>query len=87
MATPPAPPSEARELSLLDKVELKIALSNSDDSLQKSLSTYLAPVLLKLASDHLSVRNKVISICQHINTRLTPQYVLHICLYYQLTLT
>jgi proteasome component ECM29 len=27
-------------------------------------------VLLKLASEHLAVRNKVISICQHLNTRL-----------------
>jgi len=53
------PTSEARELSLLDKVELRIALAQSDTALETSLKTYLAPVLLKLASDHVAVRNKV----------------------------
>jgi len=53
------PTSEARELSLLDKVELRIALAQSDAALETSLKTYLAPVLLKLASDHVAVRNKV----------------------------
>ena len=51
-----APPSEARELTLLNKVELKIALS---DDIQSSLKTYLPPILLKLASEHVAVRNKV----------------------------
>jgi hypothetical protein len=54
-----APPTEARELSLLDKVELRIALAQSDTALETSLKTYLAPVLLKLASEHVAVRNKV----------------------------
>ena len=65
--------SEARELSLISKVELRIALADSDARLQSLLQTYLAPLLLKLCSDSLSVRNKVIAVCQHINTRLqTP---------------
>ena len=51
--------SEARELSLIDKLELKVALAESNSALQKILSTYLPPLLLKLASDHLKVRNKV----------------------------
>ncbi|KZF26885.1 major component of the proteasome [Xylona heveae TC161] len=63
--------SEARELRLVGAVELKIALAESDTSLEAILKVYLAPLLLKLASDHLSVRNKVISVCQHINTRIT----------------
>jgi len=67
------PTTEARELALLDKVELRIALARSDSALEASLKTYLAPVLLKLASEHVAVRNKVISICQHINTRLAPE--------------
>ena len=50
---------EARELSLVGKVELKIALTQSDTSLQSILKTYLPPLLLKLASDFGSVRNKV----------------------------
>ena len=49
---------EARELSLVGKVEMRIALAN-DASLGKTLNTYLAPLLLKLASDYVSVRNKV----------------------------
>ncbi len=49
---------EARELGLVGKVEMRIALAN-DVSLNKTLNTYLAPLLLKLASDFASVRNKV----------------------------
>ncbi|KAK5170812.1 hypothetical protein LTR04_003240 [Oleoguttula sp. CCFEE 6159] len=70
MATP-----EAKELSLVGKVELRIALADSDVKLETTLNTYLAPLLLKLASEHLSVRNKVISICQHINNRIKPQSI------------
>ena len=49
---------EARELSLVGKVEMRIALAN-DASLTKTLNVYLAPLLLKLTSDFVSVRNKV----------------------------
>ncbi|KIW03221.1 uncharacterized protein PV09_05445 [Verruconis gallopava] len=62
--------TEQRELSLVDKVELRIALADTDAKLSNLLNTYLAPLLLKLASEHLSVRNKVITVCQHLNTRL-----------------
>ncbi|OAT05326.1 proteasome component [Blastomyces gilchristii SLH14081] len=65
-------PDEARELSLISKVELRIALADSDSKLQSLLQTYLAPLLLKLASESLAVRNKVIAVCQHINTRIRP---------------
>ena len=50
---------EAKELSLVSKVELRIALTDSDTKLESILNTYLAPLLLKLSSDHVSVRNKV----------------------------
>ncbi|THY96863.1 ARM repeat-containing protein [Aureobasidium pullulans] len=66
---------EAKELSLVGKVEMRIALADGDQKLQTTLNTYLAPLLLKLASEHMSVRNKVISICQHINTRIKPESV------------
>lgn len=52
---------EARELSLIGKVEMRIALAN-DSSLEKTLGTYLAPLLLKLASDFVGVRNKVLTL-------------------------
>ena len=54
--------SEQRELSLVGKVEMRIALADTDAKLESSLKTYLAPLLLKLASEHQSVRNKVITI-------------------------
>ena len=62
--------SEARELNLVSKVEMRIALASSDTQLQTLLTTYLPPLLLKLGSAHVSVRNKVIAICQHVNKML-----------------
>jgi proteasome component ECM29 len=50
--------TEARELELVGKVEMRIALAK-DDKLESVLKPYLPPLLLKLASDHQSVRNKV----------------------------
>lgn len=50
---------ETRELSLVGKVELRIALIDSDIKLESTLKTYLPPLLLKLASEYVNVRNKV----------------------------
>ncbi|KAJ5774618.1 hypothetical protein N7457_009514 [Penicillium paradoxum] len=61
---------EARELSLIGKVEFRIAMADTDEKLQSLLGTYLAPLLLKLGSDSVEVRNKIISVCQHVNTRV-----------------
>lgn len=66
---------EQRELALVGKVEMRIALTDTDAKLEAILKTYLAPVLLKLGSEHNSVRQKVISICQHVNTRVQPQSI------------
>ena len=112
---------EAKELNLISKAELRIALADSDIKLEAILKTFLAPLLLKLASENVNVRNKVcrfsikffvleftpwiyfldllfhlskgfflsvsprlilglldfqvISICQHINTRIKSPYV------------
>ena len=52
-------PEAAKELALIGKVELRIALMDSDPKLETTLKTYLCPLLLKLASEHVSVRNKV----------------------------
>ncbi|KAJ9645236.1 proteasome component M29 [Coniosporium tulheliwenetii] len=51
--------SAEKELSLVGKVELRIALADSDEKLEALLKTYLAPLLLKLASEHASVRNRI----------------------------
>lgn len=66
---------EQRELSLVGKVEMRIALADSDSKLETTLKTYLAPLILKLASEHQAVRNKVISVCQHVNTRTKPNSI------------
>jgi proteasome component ECM29 len=50
--------TEARELDLVGKVELRIALAK-DEKLEALLKTYLPPLLLKLGSEHVTVRNKV----------------------------
>lgn len=71
----PAQTPEQRELSLVGKVEMRIALCDTDAKLEGILKTYLAPVLLKLASEHKSVRDKVIQICMHISTRIQPQSI------------
>lgn len=50
--------TEARELELVGKVEMRIALAK-DDKLESILKPYLPALLLKLGSDHQTVRNKV----------------------------
>lgn len=50
--------SAARELELVGKVEMRIALAQ-DEKLESILKVYLPPLLLKLGSDHVAVRNKV----------------------------
>lgn len=50
---------EARELALVGKLELRIGLASSDKKLEDILKLYLAPLLLKLGSQSVDVRNKV----------------------------
>jgi proteasome component ECM29 len=50
---------EAKELALVGKVEMRIALASSEKKLEDLLKVYLSPLLLKLGSDSVAVRNKV----------------------------
>lgn len=59
MADPTPVVDEARELKLVNTVEMRIALTTSGDKLEAILKTFLAALLLKLGSPHASVRNKV----------------------------
>ncbi|KAF9128817.1 hypothetical protein BGW39_004708 [Mortierella sp. 14UC] len=59
-----------KDLELLDNVELRFALAESDTQLEKTLNTFLCPILLKLASPVENVRAKVVSILTHINKRV-----------------
>ncbi|KAI9491193.1 proteasome stabiliser-domain-containing protein [Zychaea mexicana] len=59
----------SNELQLLENVELKIAMCNTDAQLERCINLFLAPVLLKLASPHEKVRRKVMELLSHINRR------------------
>lgn len=43
----------------MGKVEMRIALADSEKKLEDLLKVYLAPLLLKLGSESVAVRNKV----------------------------
>ena len=58
-------PDEAKELRLVNNVELKIAMAETDAQLNKLLNLYLPPLLLKLGSPHDAVRNKVLRLIKH----------------------
>ena len=63
--------SEDRELQLVDKLELRLALAKDPiKKFESLLKTYLCPLLLKLKSPHIKVRNKTVSICMHLGTRI-----------------
>ncbi|CAG8760942.1 15425_t:CDS:2, partial [Racocetra persica] len=57
------------EIELLEKVEFRLALAETDAQLEKILDAFLSPILLKLASSHEVVRTKVMSVLTHINKR------------------
>lgn len=60
-----------KELELVNKVDLRIALAESDSQLENALNLYLAPLLLKLASPDAQVRLAVFKSVQNIFPRIT----------------
>ncbi|KAK3393371.1 ARM repeat-containing protein [Podospora didyma] len=72
------PPSESRELELVEKLDFRIVLvANDEVKLQNILKTFLPPLLLKLGSPHASVRGKVVDICNRLKTFIeSPEIVL-----------
>ena len=44
---------------LLERVFLRVASAETDDQLEKTVETFLSPLLLKVASPHPEVKNKV----------------------------
>jgi proteasome component ECM29 len=59
MASASNVPVEATELRLVQNVELKFALADTEAKLQSLLDVYLCPLMRKLLSPHQSVRDKV----------------------------
>lgn len=64
-----------KELDLVNKVELRIALADTDLKFQNSLDTYLAPLLLKLVSPYREVRQEIFKFIQHLMTRINSSRI------------
>ncbi|KAK7866865.1 hypothetical protein R5R35_006031 [Gryllus longicercus] len=58
------------ELTLLERVFLRIGSADTDEQLQSAVSKFLPPVLLKLSSQQDGVRKKVMELLVHINKRI-----------------
>ncbi|KAF4589687.1 proteasome component ECM29 [Ophiocordyceps camponoti-floridani] len=68
-----APSTEQRELQLVDSVDFKIlGVANKEEKLHQLLQRFLAPLLLKAASEHASVRTKVFQILGRLKTFVRP---------------
>ena len=57
------------DLNNLEKVLFRFATSETDEALEKALSKYLVPSLLKLSSQDETVRKKVMELLVHVNKR------------------
>lgn len=68
----------SRELELVNKVDLRIALAESDTQLEQTLNLYLAPLLLKLASPDAEVRQAVFKAIQNVFPRVTAARTLQL---------
>lgn len=70
--------TEQRELELIDKINLRIlTVANDGTKLGALLKTYLAPIVLKAASEHAAVRQKVVVIAHRLKTFIkSPDVVL-----------
>ncbi|XWX02336.1 hypothetical protein V2A60_010373 [Cordyceps javanica] len=72
-----APSTEQKELQLVETVEFKIlGVANKEQKLHELLQRYLAPLILKAASDHASVRGRVIQILARLKTFIQPPQVI-----------
>ncbi|XP_044163962.1 proteasome adapter and scaffold protein ECM29-like isoform X2 [Acropora millepora] len=62
--------SSKDELELLERVFLRVASAETDEQLERTVGTFLSPLLLKVASPHQDVKNKVVTLLTHLNKRL-----------------
>lgn len=46
-------------VELLERVFLRVASAETDEQLEKTVGNFLSPLLLKVASPHQEVKNKV----------------------------
>jgi proteasome component ECM29 len=57
------------DIELLEKVELRLAMAEDEVQFETQIGNLLCPILLKLTSSDQNVKQKVMSICAHINKR------------------
>ncbi|XP_031556184.1 proteasome adapter and scaffold protein ECM29-like [Actinia tenebrosa] len=58
------------ELDLLERLFLRLGAAQTDDQLEKTVATFLTPLLLKVSSNNENVKKKVMELLTHINKRL-----------------
>lgn len=58
------------DFNLLENVEFRFALADSDDKFSIQLNTFLCAVLDKFDSTDKTVQKKVMDICQHVTKRI-----------------
>lgn len=63
--------TESKELELVERVDLKLALSDTPEKFELNLEAFLAPLLLKLASPYHTVRTNVLNSLKNVLSRLT----------------
>ncbi|KAH3668918.1 hypothetical protein OGAPHI_002673 [Ogataea philodendri] len=63
------------ELALVEKVELRLALADTDQKFETSLDSYLAPILLKFASPNSDVRAQINKMVKYLLTRINSSNV------------
>lgn len=62
--------SAEKERQLVEKVELRLALADTDDKFEAALARYLGPILLKFASPHAPVRAQVAKTVRFLLTKI-----------------
>ncbi|SCU96031.1 LAMI_0F04896g1_1 [Lachancea mirantina] len=63
--------NEQTELDLIERSELRLALASSNEALEKFMDIFLTPIILKLGSPHVAVRQAVLGSMKNIMARIT----------------
>ncbi|KAG7829656.1 hypothetical protein KL920_002515 [Ogataea angusta] len=65
----------SNELALVEKVELRLALADTDEKFESALNLYLAPILLKFSSSDVAVKTQINKIVKYLLTRINTSQV------------
>ncbi|KAL7747635.1 proteasome component M29 [Sorochytrium milnesiophthora] len=62
--------TEEKDIELLEQVELRLALASTDEQIAQLTSAFLVPLINKLDTPHARVRDKVLAVLSHVNSRI-----------------